>query len=237
MFEIRQEHYSGPLDKLLELIDQKQIEITRLSLADVTADFIRYVSNLEKERGVEPAILADFVVIAARMLLLKSKVLLPSLELTEEEEGEILDLEERLKLYREFKGAAALVSAIWEKNTPMFSRQFFFSLGEQTFFYPPKSLAASDMAKSLEKLFAVIKDLIPETRKVKGNIITLQEKIAELTKRLQQAAQFTMRGSVKKAEKEEIVVLFLAVLHMLASRIAEVEQGEHFGDIIVKKAA
>ena len=64
-------------------------------------------------------------------------------------------------------------------------------------------------------------------------VITLQEKIAELTKRLTEASSVTMKGTVSKKERGEMIVLFLAVLHMLANRLAEVEQSDQFGDIVV----
>src|SRR5262245_24863161 len=106
MYEVRLEQYSGPLDKLLELIEEKKLEPTQVSLAAVTADFISYVEKLEQEKDVDPGVLADFVVVAARLLVIKSKVLLPGLELTEEEKVDIADLENRLKIYQEFKLAS-----------------------------------------------------------------------------------------------------------------------------------
>lgn len=242
-FEVRTEYFNGPLDALLELIEQKQIEVTRVSLATVTGDFIEYVKRLETTEGVEPSILADFIVVAARMLLIKSKTLLPTLELTEEEEAEIMDLEERLKLYREFKHAGEYMKKLWEKNKTIYAREFMAALNEpdstgkvKQFFYPPQKVGVNEMVKSLESLFSIIKDLIPEERTVKQNVVTLQQKIGELTTRLQQAVQFTIKGLAKKSEKQEVIVLFLAVLHMLANKLADVEQGERFGDIIVKKA-
>ncbi len=120
MFEVKQDVFSGPMEKLLELIEVRQIEITRVNLATVTADFIAYVEQLGET--ISPAILSDFVVIAARLLVLKSKVLLPSLELTQEEESDILDLEHRLRLYREFKKGGEYLKTLWNKNTPLHTR-------------------------------------------------------------------------------------------------------------------
>jgi len=89
-YEVKLEQFTGPLNKLLELIEARKLEITALNLAEVTEDFINYIRSLEK--GADPEILADFIVVASRLILIKSKTLLPSLELTEEEEGEIKDL-------------------------------------------------------------------------------------------------------------------------------------------------
>lgn len=231
MFEVKLEAYSGPMAKLLELIEEKQLEITRVNLATVTADFIRYVESLGEE--VSPEILSDFIVVAARLLLIKSKILLPSLELTDEEEGDILDLEHRLKIYREFKNASLHIKNLWDKNQSAHSRTLFASLGEKSFFYPSKQLTQDRLAAAMTDLFAVLKGLVPETKGVRMTVVTLQEKIAELTERLSKAASITMKGTANKKERGEIIVLFLAVLHMLANRLADVEQSGHFSDIVV----
>ncbi len=217
--------------KLLELIELRQIEISRVNLAEVTGDFIAYVERLGEE--ISPTILSDFVVIAARLLVLKSKILLPTLELTGEEEADIMDLEHRLKLYREFKAGSLLLKALWDKNQQLFARPLLRSLGEQSFFYPSKQVTPDRLRESIENLLHVMAGLMPEKVAVRGTIVTLQEKIVELTKRLQGSANITFKGKVSKKDKEEVIVLFLAVLHMLANRLADVEQGEQFGDIIV----
>lgn len=233
-YEVRLDQFNGPLDKLLELVEEKKLEPTQVSLAAVTADFIKYVEQLEKEQGVETSILADFVVVAARLLVIKSKVLLPSLELTEEEKVDVADLENRLKIYQQFRLASVHIKNLWDKNQVAQSRPLLAALGDSSFFYPPKGVGANEMVRSLRALFTVLQGLIPETKKIKLKVITLQEKIAELTQRLSQAASVSFKGALKTKDRQEVIVLFLAVLHMLANRLAEVEQGNTFGDIIVK---
>lgn len=243
MYEISLEQFKGPLDKLLELIEAKQMEITKVNLAAVTEDFIKYVEGLGQ--NVEPIILADFVVVASRLLLIKSKVLLPSFELTDEEEQEIGDLEHRLKIYREFsargasalggKTAAQIIIELWGKNQIEFARPLFASLGEQSFFYPSKEIGAQQLANAMRNLMTVLQGLLPETKKIKIKVVTLQEKIAELATRLEQAASVTFNDLSQKKARVEVIVLFLAVLHMLANRLMTAEQEDSFGDIVVKK--
>ena len=282
-FEVRLEQFNGPLHKLLELIEEKKLEVTQVSLAAVTADFIGYVEKLEKAcppdfeqtksglagrsgkvgRGVDASILADFIVVAARLLLIKSKVLLPDLTLTQEEQIDIADLENRLKVYQQFSArggqgrndcddreeagagvtASQYIQQLWQKNEVGFSRPLFASLGDPSmgsgrvvsFFYPPKGVDAARLNKSLTALFTILQGLLPESKKIHLKTVTLQEKIAELTKRLSEAVSFNLKGITGKRNRQEVVVLFLAVLHMLANRLAQVEQGETFGDIVVKK--
>jgi segregation and condensation protein A len=238
MFEVKSEAFSGPMEKLLELIEERHIEISRVNLATVTGDFIAYIEKLGEV--VSPTILSDFVVVASRLLVLKSKMLLPTLELTGEEEADIMDLEHRLRLYREFKVGGTHLKALWDRNTQLFARPLLKSLGDAPqsdtggrFFYPSEKVSQAGLKEAAEKLLHVMAGLMPEQKTVRGTIVTLQEKIMELTKRLSGAANVTLRGRVSKKEKEEVIVLFLAVLHMLANRLADVEQGDAFGDIVV----
>lgn len=252
MYEVKSEAFSGPMEKLLELIENRHLEISRVNLAEVTGDFIAYIENLGAI--VSPTIISDFVVVASRLLVLKSKMLLPTLELTGEEEADIMDLEHRLRLYREFsakgasvgggKTAAQYLQNLWTANRQLFARPLLKSLGEtpgvgndgKRFFYPSEQVTQSGLRDAAEKLLHVMAGLMPEQRTVRGTIVTLQEKIIELTNRLQGPSGLTLRGRVSKKEKEEVIVLFLAVLHMLANRLADVEQGDAFGDITVTKS-
>jgi segregation and condensation protein A len=245
MFEAKTGEFSGPMEKLLELIEARQIEISRVNLAGVTGDFIAYVEQLGET--ISPVVLSDFVVVASRLLVLKSKILLPALELTEEEEGDIMDLENRLKLYREFsakggsaaggKTAAQYIAMLWGNNQQLFSRPLLKSLGEKSFFYPSKQVTTVGLCDSMQRLLQIMSGLMLETTTVRGSMVSLQEKIAELTTRLQGSSTISFKGRVSKKDQHEVIVLFLAVLHMLANRIADVEQGDTFGDIIVTHQA
>lgn len=144
-----------------------------------------------------------------------------------------MDLEHRLRLYREFKAGGVLLKALWDKNAQLYSRPLLRSLGEQSFFYPSKQVTTDRLREAIENLLHVMAGLVPEARTVHGTMVTLQEKIAELTKRLQSSANVTLKGSISKKDKEEVIVLFLAVLHMLANRLADVEQGDMFGDMVI----
>lgn len=232
MFEAKTDDFSGPMEKLLELIEERHIEISRVNLAAVTADFIAYVERLGTT--VSPVVVSDFVVVAARLLVLKSKILLPTLELTNDEEAEIMDLEQRLKLYREFKAAAVLLKERWGGSQRLYTRPLLTSLGEQSFFYPSAQVTPDGLHASLERLLQVVSGLVLETRTVARGMVTLQEKITELAARLKSATTVTFKGRATKEQKEEVIVLFLAVLHMLANRMITVSQDDMFGDIVVE---
>jgi segregation and condensation protein A len=143
-----------------------------------------------------------------------------------------MDLEQRLKLYREFKAGSLLLEKMWNAGTPLLARPLLRSLGEQTtFFYPSKQVTPTGLHDALERLLHIMSGLAPETRTVRNSLVSLQDKISELTQRLRTATSMTLKGRASRHEKEEVIVLFLAVLHMLANQIASAEQGDMFGDI------
>src|SRR4051812_32375972 len=99
-FLVKHEQFEGPLDLLLSLIEKRKLFINDISLAKVADDFINHIKNFEQFPIGESA---NFILIASTLLLIKSKSLLPTLQLTEEEQGSIEDLETRLKIYQRIK--------------------------------------------------------------------------------------------------------------------------------------
>ncbi len=234
IFEVKLDQFSGPLNKLLELIEEKKLDITQISLATVTVDFLNYVKTLGE--SADPLVLADFVSVAAKLLLIKSKTLIPSFELTEEEEGEIKDLEARLKLYQEFKALAPNILERWSEHPLMNGREYFQGLAVSSVFYPPPTLSLKDMARAVENILAVTAVLQPETRVVKQTVILLEEKIKEIVARVETAVGETFQKMTSDRSRTEIVVMFLAILHLLKERVIRVEQGDHFSDILIEKS-
>lgn len=231
MYQLQLQQFSGPIEKLLELIEEKKLEITELNLAEVTADFLKYLQSLTV--AIDPRILADFVVVASRLLLIKSKALLPNLELTAEEETDIKDLEERLLRYKKFKPAIILFKNLYEENYFSVSRQFFH--GYPPVFHPAKNVDLNSLHQEIAKLFEYLNSLSLETQKIESPLIKLEEKIEEIIKQIEIGiGQFN--EIIKQKSKTEIIVLFLALLHLLRDQIIKVEQRERFSDIMVEKS-
>lgn len=242
VFEVRHDYYAGPMEKLLELIEQRRLEISRVNLSLVTADFIAYVESLGEAVG--PQMLSDFIVVAARLLVIKSKELVPNLELTPDEEDQIIDLEHRLRLYREFcaRGASALggktaaqhIEALLARQSPLMPRPFLSGAKDVSVFYPSAQISNESLHASMESLLRIVEGLAPPQKTVAASgLVTLQHKMAELTERLKTQSSFSFKGRATKEQKQEVIVLFLAMLHLLANRLAEVDQSDHFGEITV----
>lgn len=230
MYELKLEQFSGPIEKLLGLIEEKKLDITELSLAQVTADFLNYLKTLEK---LDPRILADFLVVAAKLILIKSKTLLPDLKLTEEEKGEIKDFTQHLVIYKEFKKASQEIANLVNKKRHLYSREFL--QNREAVFYPPSKINLSSLGKVMGKIFNSLQELLFETQNINIKTIKLEEKIAELLERLKKSAKISFKDLNRKKAKIEIIVNFLALLHILQERLLEIEQKSNFSDIIIMR--
>ncbi len=227
-YEVKSDKFSGPLSKLLELVEEKKLEVTAISLAEVTADFLKYFSNVEEEEKNKPRFLADFIAVASRLILIKSKALLPNLELTAEEEAEIKDLEERLKIYKEFALAKINIKTLWHGKARTFERRFL----PPSLFLPPTNLTISDLHKAIAKLGETLQ-FTGETESAKISLLNFEEKLRELALRIKRELQSSFRKLTKDKDKEEIVILFLAILHLLKDNLISTSQKTQFADIVI----
>lgn len=254
-------HYQGPIDKLLELIEARELEITEISLAAVTDDFLKYLERIagEYQRArnagaatMAPAaymrLLADFIVVASRLVFIKSKALIPNIALSDDEEAGIKDLEERLRRYRELRPAMKSLHGLWRNGSREFSREYFLHVrgllltiraqegAGETFFYPGSALGAAAMQSALKKILALTEITVEEERIVQEKIITLEEKVREIIGRMRGLGETTFRGVAEGASRIEAVVAFLAVLHLAREQLVSLEQESADSDIIIRHA-
>lgn len=230
VYHIKLEQFEGPLDLLLQLTEQEKLDITRVSLAKIADQYLEYIAQA---KDITLANLADFLSVAARLILIKSKALLPMLEFTEEEEEEIKDLEYQLAEYKKFKDASAKLALIFDSPQVSFSREGFLGFG--ALFYPPEKIEAADLLRAFSKILGeipVVEKLEEETVK---EILTLEDKIFHLQETLREKIQTSFSELVANAtDKVEVVVSFLAMLELVKQRIIHVEQGELFSEIHLK---
>lgn len=236
-YKLNLEQFSGPVEKLLELIEERKMEITELNLAAVTDDFVKHVEGLKKNERPKTEedvrLMADFIVVASRLLLIKSKSVLPNFELTQEEEESIYDLEERLRRYQEFKPFIVLFKNVYQNNLRSASRPLFF--GRPPVFYPSRDLSGGSLQKAMENLFEEFKKLTLEFQTIEISLVRLEDKIEEIINKIKDGvSQFSSMMNGK--HRSEIIVLFLALLHLLKDQTIKVEQEGRFSEIIVSKS-
>lgn len=237
-FSIDTDAYKGPLEKLLELVEEKKLEITMVSLAQVTGDFLRYLEALRQAQGTRgreedlKTLIADFLVVASRLLLIKSRVLLPNLELDEEEEEDIRDLEFRLRLYEELRGVRVHIMKGWSVYPKMISREFLAT--KQIVFSPPSKLKFADMAREMGRVLGEIERFLLPTETIQNTVIKLQDVIGRLLTRITEMPM-DLGHLDEGRSRGEVVALFLAALHLARDHLIRVEQEGEFGRIYIRK--
>lgn len=227
MFTVKTQAFEGPLDLLLDLIEKRKLFIGDVSLAKVTDDFIAHVKRFENLPMGESA---HFILVASTLLLIKSKSLLPDLSLTEEEQGDIRDLETRLKIYQRIKDASKNVQQLFGAEMIFGQSQ---SRAVQPVFTPTPEFTLEKALFSLRDLINRLpkKDALPQH--VVKKVISLGDMIGNLTKRItsQLRMSFKQFAGEHKGERVNVIVSFLAMLELVKAGILMVSQESQFGDI------
>jgi segregation and condensation protein A len=225
MRDVSTASFSGPLDLLLRLIEDQQMDISQVSLGTVTEQYLAALQKLE-ELPVDE--LADFLVVAAKLVYIKSKLMLPTAAIDDEDVG--TDLERQLRLYKTFVEAAKDVHRLWNRRRPIYTRDGYAHL--EPIFNPPADLQAED----LRAIFGeILKELEPITRlpqTVLIRTINIRQTIARIRDQLvtQRRAHFhTMLRQAKN--RTEAIVTFLAMLELVKQRTVTIVQVGRYGDM------
>jgi segregation and condensation protein A len=234
MYTVKTEQFEGPLDVLLRMIEDKKMDITRLSLSKVTDQFVEYV---ESAKDIPLLQLADFLVVTSRLLLIKSRALLPVLVIDEEEEEEIEDLELQLREYKRFKEISEEIRKMYESDLYLFAQEKRISLYQYLPQADPQEYSFS--GESLRILFEGVLADIPDPQKLKEKVIrrmiSLEERVAHIKKRIFREKRTVFSKYVREAqESDEVAVSFLAVLELVKSQVIESYQETTFGEIIIE---
>ena len=232
-YTVKTTGFEGPFGLLLELVEKRKLFINDVSLATVTEDYLNYMNKLG---GLNPAEIASFVLVASTLILIKSKSLLPNLSLTLEEEGDIKNLEERLRLYQ-------LFTKLGENIKDMFGQKIIFSPLERRndvlVFLPDDQITKENMMSFAREVLGAMpkKVFLPEVEALK--VISIEEMIEKLTQRIKETLSMNFKDlSGKITTREEKVVMivgFLAMLELVRQGIIHAVQKNGFEDIIITK--
>lgn len=233
MISIKTEKFEGPLGLLLQLIEKEELDITQVSLAKIAEEYIEHIKKL---KITNPDETADFLVVAAKLLLIKSRALLPYLY--PEEEEEILDLERQLKIYKEFLEAAKTIAKLIGKKKFMFAREFNrkIILAGANIFSPPKKLTAEIIRDVFASLIITLRPIEKLEEEKLEHKITIEEKIISIQSLIIERIRTSFKAMLTGNEsKIEIIVSFLALLELIKQKSIFVSQDSLFGEIEINK--
>ncbi|MBL1434446.1 segregation/condensation protein A [Candidatus Wolfebacteria bacterium] len=227
-FQIKTESFEGPFDLLVSLIEKRKLHVSDVSLAQVADDYIQYVHK-QTHFPVEET--AQFILIAATLLLIKSKNLLPVLDLSTEEEGDVVELENRLRLYKKYRRIALLLWPHWGKNK-LYERSFV--PAKEPMFVPDDNITSEVLEGSLHIFLKKARKQFIALPKAKvKEVISIEDMMESLSKRIQSSLSMSFKdfSRIGKAEKIEVVVSFLAMLELVKRGALSVVQQGTFQDI------
>jgi segregation and condensation protein A len=224
--------FEGPLDLLLQLIEREKLDISVISIGAVTDQFLIYVRQIEY---VQADLLADFLVMAARLIWIKSHILLPQpAKLDDEEEEDPAEtLARQLKEYKRFKEAAAALRAIEEQGRHAY----------------PRAAEPPDLETRLEEGSVSLADLLaaaqraiyglPPPPPVPAGVVvpftlTIRDQIGLIREQTAGGRAVPFRSLLQHArQRVEVIVTLLAVLELVKRREICAEQDAMFGEIMI----
>jgi segregation and condensation protein A len=234
---VRVESFVGPLDLLLHLCRTNEMDLARLSLRTITD---QYLAHLESVRFQDLEMAGSFMVMAATLIYLKSKLLLPAnpddQEEALDEEGELLkrELEERLREYARVKALGAWLSEREAEQTLVYGR----TTAELP---PPEDIPLEDLSvhllqRAMQRLIEDQKRRVP--RQVEPNPLSVLERMSEILDLLRSTWSLLF-SSVAGGERlrAEWVVTLLALLELVRLGQARARQAELFGEIVIERNA
>lgn len=231
ILKLEHEQFEGPMELLLSLIEKRKLDVTRLSLANIAEEYVAY---LAAERDVPLENLSDFLGVAAQLLLIKSKSLLPFLVLEEEEEESIEDLEHRLQEYKRFKDAALSLGGLFALRRWSFSRQVV--APARRFFYPPSNVDAARIRERFSAVLGEIPTLDPLEERMIEETVTLEEKMIILREVFERRIRASFHEMVSDgSDRMDVIVSFLALLELIKQKVVHAEQEELFVEIRLTK--
>jgi len=240
-YQIKQGTFEGPLELLLSLIEEKKLFVNEISLAEVTNDYVSYIkslSDIPSDKHI--ADVSYFILVAATLILIKSKSLLPDLSLTEDEEEKISDLENRLRLYKIIKNASIEISNNFGTKIIFMPNERIWS---EPLFSPDPLITTNNIVQSINDVLNHIPkkaEKLPEVEVKK--IINLDDIMNSLTERIQNAMNLSFRefsqshgASDAEDAKIHVIISFIAMLELVREGIIDVIQNSSFGDIKINK--
>jgi segregation and condensation protein A len=258
LYRITQQAFDGPLEVLLQSIEDKKLDISDVSLSMVTEEFLRHldalraaVASQEKthrqeisDPRIDIRILVDFISVASRLILIKSKSLIPDFPLSHDEEAAIDNLKERLAMYQKIKPAVRIFAKTWSTIPRSCVRSFMKNLllaspqlaeASASRFFPGGNVNQKILHDRLELVLGYWQKMKYEVRTVHEKIISLEEHIRGLSVRLQNIEKTKLSTLAHAGNKTEVVLTFLAILHLAREQIITLEQSMHFSDIIISR--
>ncbi len=226
-FSIETPHFQGPLQTLLNLIEDRKMSVSDFSLAEVADAYLSYVEKLPELPLGETA---QFVLVASTLLLIKSRALLPMLELSEDERESVEELERRLARYAIIRKTAKLLKKEWGTSPLYLAKR----APQRPAVFSPAEAALSTIHTAAQKLLSILPKPERLIEAAVAPVLALEDVIVKLKDDLTRRFRARFSELTKSRDKSEVIVYFLAVLELVRNGSASVSQEKLFEDIAIE---
>lgn len=232
-FNVKLDRFEGPYTKLLDLISDRKLSITEISLVNVADDYINYIKSLDTKDHSD---ISQFILVASTLVLMKAKSLLPGIVYTEEEEKQVHDLEHKLEIYKILTEATGFVRGIYDKNI-LYERERIKYKGEAIFV--PDQIVTKEVLQSVMLLTLANFNIPKQAMHVSVEQATRIELVIEnLLKRVSDAPTVTLNSLAQTAtnfaEKKKLLIInFIALLELVRNGSISASQTAETGDIYI----
>ncbi|OHA59289.1 MAG: hypothetical protein A2370_01940 [Candidatus Vogelbacteria bacterium RIFOXYB1_FULL_42_16] len=229
-FQVKIGDFEGPLPLLLALIEKHKLHISQVSLAQVADD---YVELLQRDHSRPIAEMANFILVASTLMLIKSLSLLPGLTLTPEESASVDELERQLKHYQKIKELVPELKARFGQEI-IFEREV--SREHQPVFTPSEEIKSAGLLSAIRNIIANLPKVEKLPATIIKKVISLEEVMTDLASRISRSIKMRFSDYVgeKKHEKVNVIVSFLGMLELVKQGSIDVRQETHFDDIDIE---
>ncbi|MBO0469287.1 segregation/condensation protein A [Enterococcus sp. DIV0242_7C1] len=238
--------FEGPLDLLLHLIKKLEIDIYDIPIAAVTEQYMNYIHTM---KTLELEVAGEYIVMAATLMAIKSKMLLPKQELEVTDDDELLTGEDprdalvaQLLEYRKYKYAAGLLHEKESERSLYFTKEPMDvdEYKEDNPLLEPNQLNTIDLFLAFHAMLEKKKNRQPVETTVAGDDVSIEEKITAISQKMAQIDRQTpvnFEDFFTSHSKQEIVTTFMALLELMKKGLIQVEQEENYSTILLYNTA
>jgi segregation and condensation protein A len=240
-YKIQSDKFTGPIAVLHQMIEDRKLSVSDFSLVSITEDFVNYVKGLGSDQFSKEEI-SQFISVASVLILLKSKSLLPELELTEDENRDILILENQLKAFELLKQNSKNISKLWQKKNFLSGNVAHKQSGQ--IFVPDPQMQIPYFHKYITERLSEIVPKEDEKKEVKVHkVLKIEDALSHVRQIIKRIKTLNFRSlndhgdeRLREKNKRNVVILFLAVLELVKIGEINANQDNNFGDILVEES-
>ena len=224
--------FHGPLDLLLHLIKKHEVDIYDIPIALITEQYNAYIEAME-ELDLELA--ADFIYMAAVLINIKSKMLLPRDENEEQGEDPRQELVQRLVEYQRFKAVAESFAELDLVRMGMWSRPAVPLPGEEASEVDMSEVSLFDLIDAFRTALNRFKEAHPQSIELQRTVHKVSDKMAELYEKLKEKSPIRLQWFLEGRGRNELIAVFLGMLELVRLGGISLQQRDTFGEILIAK--